>query len=92
MVIVVGRIPAAGDLGGPPGRLTWLRPAGSAVAVIHLYQRVAPPAIRGRCVFTPTCSDYMIRSIEKYGVIRGAARGFKRLLRCRPPNGGVDEP
>jgi putative component of membrane protein insertase Oxa1/YidC/SpoIIIJ protein YidD len=34
----------------------------------------------------------MIRSLETHGVVRGGYRGFRRILRCRPPNGGVDEP
>ena len=38
--------------------------------------------VRQRCVFTPTCSDYMILSIKKFGVIRGVIKGIKRLKRC----------
>lgn len=60
--------------------------------MIRFYQRVAPTSVRGTCRFTPTCSEYMIGAIEKYGVFRGVGRGFRRLLRCHAPNGGVDEP
>ncbi|NTV44295.1 MAG: membrane protein insertion efficiency factor YidD [Candidatus Yonathbacteria bacterium] len=35
------------------------------------------------CAFYPTCSEYMIMSIEKYGVIQGIKKGLKRILRCR---------
>ncbi|MBO5164406.1 MAG: membrane protein insertion efficiency factor YidD [Ruminococcus sp.] len=59
---------------------------------IFLYQRFAPNYIRGACLFTPCCSEYMRISIEKYGVFKGVKKGFKRLRRCRPPNGGIDEP
>ena len=36
------------------------------------------------CRFTPTCSEYMIESIYKYGVIKGIKLGVKRLKKCRP--------
>lgn len=60
--------------------------------LIFCYQKFAPKTIRGACLFTPCCSEYMRISIGKYGVIKGISKGFKRLRRCRPPNGGLDEP
>lgn len=60
--------------------------------MIFLYQRFAPKAIRAACLFQPSCSEYMKQSIIKYGVFKGVQKGFKRLKRCRPPNGGIDEP
>jgi uncharacterized protein len=63
-----------------------------AVALIRLYQRAAPARVRGRCRFTPTCSEYAILAIEKYGLAGGSVRAFGRLLRCRSPHGGIDEP
>ncbi|MBE6703472.1 MAG: membrane protein insertion efficiency factor YidD [Ruminococcaceae bacterium] len=59
---------------------------------VHLYQYYAPDDMRLRCVFTPSCSEYMILSIEKYGVIRGIYKGMQRLKRCHLPNGGEDYP
>jgi len=59
---------------------------------IRVYQRYAPERIRLACVFVPSCSDYMILSLEKYGLIRGSIKGIKRLRRCRNPNGGEDYP
>lgn len=59
---------------------------------VHLYQRYAPAEVRLRCVFTPSCSEYMILSIEKYGVIKGVLKGIDRLKRCHLPNGGEDYP
>lgn len=58
---------------------------------IFLYQRFAPNYIRGACLFTPCCSEYMRQSIIRFGVFKGVKKGFKRLRRCRPPNGGIDE-
>ncbi len=62
------------------------------ITLIYMYQKFAPGFIRGACRFTPCCSEYTRLSIEKYGVIRGAFRGISRIMRCHPPNGGIDEP
>ncbi len=43
------------------------------------------------CKFYPSCSEYMIQAIEKYGCIKGVFIGIKRLLRCHPfAKGGYD--
>jgi hypothetical protein len=39
---------------------------------------------RRNCKFTPTCSEYMYKSIDKFGILRGGWLGIKRLLRCNP--------
>ena len=59
---------------------------------IRLYQKFAPASVRRRCVFTPTCSEYMILAIEKYGLSEGVKRGRERMDRCHFPNGGEDWP
>ena len=59
---------------------------------VHLYQNKASDKTRLRCVFEPSCSEYMILAIEKYGVAVGVVKRIRRLLRCHPPNGGVDYP
>jgi putative membrane protein insertion efficiency factor len=62
------------------------------IRLIKLYQKKAPERLRQACLFQPSCSNYMILAIEKYGVVVGIGKGIKRLLRCRPPNGGEDYP
>lgn len=59
---------------------------------IKIYQRLAPISIREKCRFEPSCSNYMILSIEKYGLIKGAIKGYLRLRRCNVDNGGYDYP
>jgi len=59
---------------------------------VRLYQRYASEELRLSCVFEPCCSDYMILSIQKHGVVRGIVKGIKRLRRCHHPNGGEDYP
>lgn len=60
--------------------------------MVHLYQNKASDATRLKCVFEPSCSEYMILAVNKYGFLRGVCKGIRRLLRCHPPNGGVDYP
>ncbi len=60
--------------------------------LIHTYQQRASPRLRNSCRFEPSCSNYMILAIEKHGTIQGVLRGLGRLLRCRPPHGGIDYP
>ena len=60
--------------------------------LVHLYQNKAPDEVRLKCVFEPSCSEYMILAVKKYGVIIGVIKGVIRLLRCHTPNGGQDYP
>ncbi|MFA6551163.1 MAG: membrane protein insertion efficiency factor YidD [Patescibacteria group bacterium] len=46
----------------------------------------------GRCRFYPTCSDYAIQAIEKYGVVKGGLKTAGRILRCNPWNKGGFDP
>ena len=63
-----------------------------AIGCVLMYKAFAPMKTRERCRYEPTCSTYMIMAIEKYGLFRGAAKGIRRITRCRPPYGGVDYP
>ena len=58
---------------------------------IHLYQSYAKSETRLRCNFTPSCSEYAIIAIRKYGAFIGVSKAIRRLLRCFPP-GGIDYP
>ncbi len=60
--------------------------------LVHLYQNKASDRTRLKCVFEPSCSEYMILSIKKYGSVIGVIKGIHRLFRCHPPNGGLDMP
>ncbi len=57
---------------------------------VLVYQAKAPAHVRRRCVFTPTCSEYALQALRKYGVIRGVPKIVARLWRCHPPNEGND--
>ncbi len=44
-----------------------------------------------RCIYTPSCSEYVIQAITKYGVIKGIYLGTKRIIKCNPfSKGGFD--
>lgn len=62
--------------------------------LIKFYQNFISPTLVGKvCRFYPSCSEYSYMAIEKYGVLTGVKKGFKRILRCHPFNqGGVDLP
>lgn len=62
------------------------------IFIVRLYQLWAPEMMRNSCLFTPSCSEYMILAIEKYGCIKGFIKGVKRIRRCHTPNGGIDYP
>jgi putative membrane protein insertion efficiency factor len=62
-----------------------------ALAPILFYQRVVSPAIRQRCKYYPTCSEYAVGAVRQYGVLRGVVLAGWRLLRCNPlSDGGFD--
>jgi putative membrane protein insertion efficiency factor len=61
------------------------------VALIKIYQWVISPAIGPRCRYTPTCSQYAIGALKKYGIFKGTWLTIKRVARCHPWGGhGVD--
>ena len=58
---------------------------------IRGYQAVLSPLLGGHCRFYPTCSEYWIGAIEKYGCLKGLWLGSRRLVKCHPLHpGGVD--
>ena len=60
---------------------------------IKLYQKIISPIFPNSCRFYPTCSEYAILAINKYGVILGIIKGIFRILRCNPfSKGGIDFP
>ncbi len=62
------------------------------VTSVKLYQYFAPDKVRMRCRFEPSCSEYMLLAIEKYGLIKGLKKGIGRLKRCNVDGGGYDYP
>ncbi len=62
-----------------------------SIWLIRMYQRCISPLLGPSCRFTPTCSEYAIKALEKYGFIKGSWLAAKRILRCNPfCKGGYD--
>lgn len=51
---------------------------------IKIYQIVLSPVIGPSCRFNPTCSNYAIQAITKYGALKGLYLALKRIIRCHP--------
>ncbi|MBI3522310.1 MAG: membrane protein insertion efficiency factor YidD [Chloroflexi bacterium] len=62
-----------------------------AVSAIRAYKRHVSPALPPACRYTPTCSEYALEAIERYGLLKGGALATRRLLSCNPfSRGGYD--
>ena len=58
---------------------------------IRLYKKFISPHLGNHCRYWPTCSNYMIQSIEIHGAVKGLILGTWRILRCNPwSHGGYD--
>ena len=59
-------------------------PTKLGVLLIRFYQIVISPMFPSCCRYTPTCSQYGLQAVRRYGLIKGSWLTFKRILRCRP--------
>jgi len=62
------------------------------ILMIRGYQIfLSPLKLRTHCIYTPTCSQYAIEALQKYGVVKGLWLSLKRILKCHPwAKGGYD--
>jgi uncharacterized protein len=62
-----------------------------ALAILQIYKRWISPSLPPSCRYVPTCSEYAMEAIDRYGVLRGGMLSAGRLLRCHPfVKGGYD--
>ena len=54
------------------------------LVLIRFYQRHISPGLSARCRFLPTCSQYAVEAIERFGAAKGGFLALKRFLRCHP--------
>lgn len=59
---------------------------------VKFYRRFITPLTPPACRFTPTCSEYAVEALQKYGPIKGSWLAIRRLLRCRPGGGSGYDP
>ena len=62
------------------------------IGAIRFYQCCISPLTPPACRFTPTCSQYTLEAIRKYGVVKGGWLGVKRIARCHPWGGSGYDP
>ncbi len=63
-----------------------------AILGVKLYQAAIRPLLPNACRYTPSCSEYAIGAIQKYGAFKGSWLGLKRILRCHPWGGQGYDP
>ena len=62
------------------------------LALLHFYKRMISPVLPSACKFYPTCSEYAIQAVGRYGTTRGSWMSARRLWRCRPFHPGGYDP
>jgi putative membrane protein insertion efficiency factor len=63
----------------------------SVIYLLGAYKWAVSPMLPMSCRYLPTCSEYAIEAVDRYGVLRGGLKGAWRLLRCHPfVKGGYD--
>ncbi|SPF49486.1 Putative membrane protein insertion efficiency factor (modular protein) [Candidatus Sulfotelmatobacter kueseliae] len=61
------------------------------LGILRAYKWSISPALPPACRYVPTCSEYAMEAVERYGVLRGGVMAIGRLLRCHPfVRGGYD--
>lgn len=66
-------------------------PRKSMLVMLRFYKREISPMLPPCCRYTPTCSEYAMQAVEKYGAAKGGWLAAKRILRCHPfHEGGYD--
>lgn len=67
------------------------RIAKTVTSLLRAYKWVVSPMLLPACRYVPTCSEYALEAVERYGVLRGGFLALKRLSRCHPlGRGGYD--
>lgn len=63
-----------------------------AILFIRAYQVLLSPLLPNACRYTPTCSQYTVEALKKYGFFKGLWLGIKQISSCRPGGGSGYDP
>lgn len=66
--------------------------AAALMGLVSLYRRYISPLLPDSCIYSPTCSEYALEAIEKYGAAKGGWLALRRILRCHPFHAGGYDP
>lgn len=76
----------------PVVRALWHLPRLALVGVVRLYQGAISPWLPATCRYTPTCSEYAVQALRRYGALRGGVLAAWRIARCNPWGGHGHDP
>ena len=62
------------------------------IRLVEWYRRRISPVLPPSCIYTPTCSEYAIGAIRRYGALRGGWLAITRIVRCNPLHKGGYDP
>ena len=62
------------------------------ILIVRLYKYLISPLLPGSCRFVPSCSEYSIEALKKYGTVKGSYMSIKRVARCNPFHPGGFDP
>jgi putative membrane protein insertion efficiency factor len=62
------------------------------IKLVKAYQYLISPLMGPSCRFTPTCSEYSIQAIDKYGPLKGSWLSIKRISKCHPWGKSGEDP
>ena len=82
---------------GPPAlralpAAVWRAPRMALVGAVRLYQGAVSPWLPATCRYTPTCSEYAVQALRRYGALRGTVLAAWRVARCNPWGGHGHDP
>ena len=61
------------------------------IAVFRFYKKIISPHLPDSCIYIPTCSEYGVQAVKRFGAVKGLYLTIKRILRCNPfHKGGLD--
>ena len=61
------------------------------IKLVRFYQHFISPLSSPHCIYMPSCSQYMLEAVNRYGMLKGGWLGIKRICRCHPfHEGGYD--
>ncbi|MFA5353550.1 MAG: membrane protein insertion efficiency factor YidD [Thermodesulfovibrionales bacterium] len=65
---------------------------GLLIILIRFYRFAISPALPNSCRFVPTCSEYSLEALQRYGALKGSCLSLRRILKCHPFHPGGYDP